>query len=121
MPIVITCVDICGELVATSALLGDLGFVIDADLSMASYVANACRSAYYHLARIARIRDSITTSVCTCLVHACVTSRIDYGSAMLFGIPNRLLHRLEMAQRSEARIVHLIRRGVRQLMSEVLR
>ena len=34
-PTAITCVDICGELAATSAVVRDLGFVIDADLSMA--------------------------------------------------------------------------------------
>ena len=91
--------------------------LIDANLSMASQVANACRNAYYQLARIARTRDSITTSVCKCLVHAFVTSRIDNGNAMLFGLPNRLLHRLEMVQRSAARIVLQIRRGDRQSMS----
>ena len=90
-------------------------------LSTASEVANAHRSAYYHLARIARIRDSLTTSVCKCLVHAFVTSCIDYGKAMLFGIPDRLIHLLEMVQRSAARIVLHIRRGDRQSISEVLR
>ena len=111
---------ICGELVATSAVVRYLGFVIDADLSMAPQVANACRSAYYHLARIAQIRDSITTGVCKCPVHAFVTSRIDYGNAMLCGIPNHLMHCLEMVQRSAARIILQIRRGARQSMSEVL-
>ena len=107
--------------VATSAVVRYLGFVIDADLSMAPQVANACRSAYYHLARIARVRNSITTGVCKCLVHAFVTSRIDYGNAIVFGTPNHLMHRLEMVQRSAARIILQIRRGDRQSMSEVLR
>ena len=88
---------------------------------MASEFANARRSAYYHLARIARVRDSLTTSVCKCLVHAFVTSCIDYGNAMLRGIPDRLIHLLEMVQRSAARIVLHIRRGDRQSTSEVLR
>ena len=34
-------------------------------LSMASKVSNICCSAYYHLFRIAKIRDSLATSVCT--------------------------------------------------------
>ena len=55
VPIAITCVDICGKLVATPAVVKDAGFVIDANLFMASQVANACLSAYYHLARITRI------------------------------------------------------------------
>ena len=98
------------------------GFVIDANLSKSSQVANVCRSAYYYLALwIARMRNSITTSVCKCQVHAFVTSRIDYGNTMLFGIPGRLIHRLEMVQRLAARRVLQIRRGDRQSMSKILR
>ena len=79
-----------------------------------------CRSAYYHLSRIAKIRHSLTTSVCKSLIHGLVTSRLDYGNAMLFGIADRLLHRLEMVQRSAARVVMQIRRGDRQSMTTIL-
>ena len=76
--------------------------------------------AYYHLSRIAKIRHSLTTSVCKSLIHGLVTSRLDYGNAMLFGIADRLLHRLEMVQRSAARVVMQIRRGDRQSMTTIL-
>ena len=89
-------------------------------LSMASQVSNICRSAYYHLSRIAKIRHSLTTSVCKSLIHGLVTSRLDYGNAMLFGIADRLLHRLEMVQRSAARVVMQIRRGDRQSLTTIL-
>ena len=79
-----------------------------------------CRSAYYHLSRIAKIRHSHTTSVCESLIHGLVTSRLDYGNAMLFGIADRLLHRLEMVQRSAACVVMQIRRGDRQSMTTIL-
>ena len=101
---------VCGQLVDTSAVIRDLGFVMDDHLSMASQVSNICRSAYYHLSRIAKIRHSLTTSVCKSLIHGLVTSRLDYGNAMLFGLADRLLHRLEMVQRSAARVVVQIRR-----------
>ena len=39
---------------------------------------------------------------------------------MLFGIADRLLHRLEMVQRSAARVVMQIRRGDRQSMTTIL-
>ena len=94
--------------------------IMDDHLSMASQVSNICRSAYYHLSRIAKIRHSLTTSVCKSLIHGLVTSRLDYGNAMLFGIADRLLHRLEMVQRSAARVVMQIRRGDRQSMTTIL-
>ena len=119
-PIMMSRINICGQLVDTSAVIRDLGFAMDDHLSMASQVSNICRSAYYHLSRIAKIRHSLTTSVCKSLIHGLVTSRLDYGNAMLFGIADRLLHRLEMVQRSAARVVMQIRRGDRQSMTTIL-
>ena len=119
-PIHIEHVDVCGQYVATSTIVRDLGVAIDADLSMVTQVANVCRSAYYHLSRIARARGAMTTSVCKCLVHALVTSRLDYGNAMLFGISDRLLHRLERVQRSAARVVMQLRRDDRRSITSVL-
>ena len=87
---------------------------------MVTQVANSCRSAYYHLSRIARARGAMTTSVCKCLVHALVTSRLDYGNAMLFGLSDRLLHRLERVQRSAARVVMQLRRDDRRSITAVL-
>ena len=108
---------------ATSAVVRDLGFAIDADLSMAAQIANACLSAYYHLYRISRIRHTTCTTTCTtkCLVHALVTSRIDYDNAMMYGIPDRLLDRLELVQHSAAKVVVRIRRGDRRSMTAALK
>ena len=87
---------------------------------MTSQVANVCRSAYYHLLRIAKIRDSVSATVCKSLIHGLVTSRIDYSNAILLGISDRHLHRLEMVQRSAGRIVMQIRRGDWQSMTTIL-
>ena len=80
-----------------------------------------CHMHYQDQYKTIKIRDSVTTSVCKNLIHGLVTSRLDYGNAMLFGITDRLLHRLEMVQRSAARIVMQIRRGDRQSMTTILR
>ena len=87
---------------------------------MLAQVSNACRAAYFNLFRIAKIRTSLTITACKTLVHSLVESRIDYGNAVLYGISDRLLHRLEMVQRSAARVVLRIRRGDRRSMTAVL-
>ena len=61
-PTSLTRVNIRGQLVDTSPVIRDLGFTIDSNLTMTSQVASVCRSAYYHLSRIAKIRDSVSTT-----------------------------------------------------------
>ena len=87
---------------------------------MAAPIANACLSAYYHLYRISRIRHTLTTCTTKCLVQALVTSRIDYDNAMMYGIPDHLLDRLELIQHSAAKVVLRIRRGDRRIMTAAL-
>ena len=89
-PTTISRVNICGQFVDTAAEISDsLWTIIYRNIdSMESQVSNICRSEYYHLSRIAKIRHSLTTtsSVCKSLIHGLVTSRLAYGNAMLFGI-----------------------------------
>ena len=87
---------------------------------MSAQVSNVCRAAYSNLFRIAKIRTSLTTAACKTLVHSLVTSRLNYGKAVLYGISDRLLHRLEMVQRSAAGVVLRIRRGDRRSMTAAL-
>ena len=83
-------------------------------------MSNVCRAAYSNIFRIAKIRTSLTTAPCKTLVNSLVISRLDCGNAVLYGISDHLLHRLEMVQRSAARLVLRIRRGDRRSMTATL-
>ena len=113
-------INICGSVAQLKPTVRDIGVVLDTRLDMASQVSSVCRSAYYHLFRIAKIRASLTVVACKTLVHALVISRVDYGNALLYGITDRLLHRLEMIQHSAARIIMCIKRHDRQSITVVL-
>ena len=114
-------INIGGSVAQLKTTVRDIGAVLDTRLDMASQVSNVCRSAYYHLFRIAKIRASLTIVACRTLVPALVISRLDYGNALLYGIADRLLHRLEMIQHSAARIIMCIKRHDRQSITAVLR
>ena len=88
---------------------------------MASQLSSVCRSAYYHLSRIAEIRASLTVVAYKTLVQALVVPRLDYGNALLYDITGRPLHRLEMIQHSAAGIIMCIGRHDRQSITAVLR
>ena len=90
-------------------------------MSMTIHVTRICRTAYGRLRNIARIRSSLTLRACKTLVHALVTSTLDFGNAALFGITATLLYRLEMVQRAAARVVLCIDRRDHRSMTAALR
>ena len=114
-------IDICGSDVRTSANIRDLGVYLDSTMSMTIHVTRICRTAYGRLRNIARIRSSLPLRACKTLVHALVTSTLDFGNAALFGITSTLLHRLEMVQRAAARVVLCIDRRDHRSMTAALR
>ena len=94
---------VCGSSISLSLTVRDIGVLLDSRLDMSAQVSNVCRAAYSNLFRIAKIRTSLTTAACKTPVHSLVSSRLDYWNAVPYDISDRLLHRLEMAQRSAAR------------------
>ena len=53
---------------------------------------------------VARIRRSITTNVCRTIVHSMVMSRLDYCNAVLYGLPDAQLQKLQLVQNAAARL-----------------
>ncbi len=74
-------------------------------LSFGSHISNISRSAFFNLRNIARLRSTISRDSTEVLIHALVTSRIDYCNSLLVGIPEKQFHRLKLIQNSAARIV----------------
>ena len=62
------------------------------------HVAKSCRSAYYHLYSIGRVRQYLSQQCARQLVHALVISRLDGCNNLLVDLPDTLLHRRERVQ-----------------------
>ena len=99
------CIDVCGCSIIASTNIRDLGVQLDSTMSMAAHVSRTCRTAYAQLRCINRIRSSLPISAHKTLVHALVTSKLDFGNAALCGITGTLLHRLGMVQRAAAIVI----------------
>ena len=83
----------------------NLGAVFDKHLSMEDFVKDKIKSALFYLKNIKRIRHCLTPDCTKTLVHAFVTSRLDYANSLLYGISSNLLHKLQVVQNAAARLI----------------
>ena len=59
-----------------------------------------------NLHNICRIRKFLTQEITEKLIHAFVTSRLDYCNSLLYGLPSNLLAKLQRVQNAAARLIH---------------
>ena len=83
----------------------NLGVYFDTSLIMERQVNAISKACYYQIRNIGQIRRYITLDACKTLAHALITSRLDYGNALLYGLPSTLMTRLQKVHNSSARLV----------------
>ena len=68
-------------------------------------VQKICQSCYFHIFSIGNIRHLLNNTSTEILVHAFITSRLDNGSALLYGTSEYLLAKLQRVQNAAARLI----------------
>lgn len=84
----------------------NLGVWIDNTFSMKPHVINTCKSAFFHLHNIRRIGKYLSRDSTEKLIHAFVSNRLDYCNGHLYGLPKKLISKLQRVQNTAARIVY---------------
>ena len=77
------------------------------NLSMETHINTTCNAALFHLRNFSRIRKYLSIKSTEILVHALITSKIDFCNAVLYGAPENLLQKLQSVQNCAARLVCL--------------
>ena len=83
---------------------------MDPHLTLDSHIKQVCQKSFFHLRNIARLRPTLTLPVAERLVHAFVSSRLDYCNALLTGLPSKSIQKLQYIQNSAARILLRVRK-----------
>ncbi|TWW54029.1 hypothetical protein D4764_0190140 [Takifugu flavidus] len=94
-----------GISLTSSLSVRNLGVTFDQNLSFNSHIKLVSRSAFFHLRNISKIRKLLMQPDAEKLVHAFVTSRLDYCNSLLSGCPNNSLRSLQLIQNAAARVL----------------
>ena len=78
-------------------------------------VIKTCKSPFFHLHNIRRIRKYFSRDSTEKLIHAFVSSRLDYCNGLLYGLPKHLISKLLIVQNAAARIVYTLFLYIRML------
>ena len=94
--------------IITEQWITNLGVIMDQHLKLYRHVNKVFKVCMFHLRNISKIRRFLTTEACKLLIHALVTSRLDYFNSILYGCNQSILQRLQLLQNYAARLVYRI-------------
>jgi hypothetical protein len=103
-------INIGSSYISPSKSARDLGAIIDDEMQLKSHVQNICRSASFGIYKIGQLRKYLDKKSTERLVHAFVSSKLDFNNSLLYGLPSAVLASLQRVQNSAARLITYTKR-----------
>ncbi|XP_043934439.1 uncharacterized protein LOC122807592 [Protopterus annectens] len=96
----------CGELTPyLKDFVINLGVKMDKDLCFRGHINRVVASSFYQLRRLAKVKPFLSRCDLETVVHAFITSRLDYCNSILFGVSQGVLSRLQLVQNAAGRFL----------------
>ncbi len=99
------CLTLDGCSLDSSSSVRNLGVLSDSNLSFDSHISSIWKTAFFHLKNISKLRPMLSMSNAEMLIHAFMTSRLDYCNALLGGCSTCLINKLQMVQNAAVRVL----------------
>ena len=74
-------------------------------MAMATHITKTCGSAFFYLYNILHIRKYLTSECTEKLIHAFITSGVDYLKSLLYGVPDYYMQKLQRVTNASARLI----------------
>ena len=100
----INCISVGSTEIKPVRKVRNLGSWFDEYMSMNAHVGQVCSKGFHGLYKIKQIRNFLSEDAINTLIHAFVTSHIDYCNSLLYGLPKTQLNRLQRLLNAAARI-----------------
>ena len=88
-----------------SVKVRNLGTILDNSISMDAHINQVCKAAFHHIHNIRRVSKDLSQECLKTLIHAFVTSRLDYCNSLLYGLPKYQISKLQRVQNTAARLI----------------
>ena len=92
--------------IATVSSARNLGAWFNSYMGMATHISKTCSSAFYYLYNIRHIRKYLSKEHTEQLIHAFITSRLDYCNSLLYGIAEYQIKKLQRIMNASARLIY---------------
>ena len=80
----------------------NLGSWFDSHMDMATHITKTCGGAFFYLYNIRHIRKYLTRECTEKLIHAFISSRLDYCNSLLYEVPDRHTQKLQRVMNASA-------------------
>ena len=98
-------IHVADEYIEFSNNARNIGVIFYSHVNLEKHVMNTGKTAFYHLRNIAKIRNCLSQDNAETLVHAFISSKLDFCDALLYGLPQSIIDRLQYVQNCAARLV----------------
>ena len=86
-------------------IVKNLGVVLDADLKFDSQIKAVAKSSFFQLRQLAKIKPVLQKKDFETVIHAFVTTRLDYCNGLYMGVSGSSIARLQLVQNAAARLL----------------
>ena len=91
--------------ISPSDSVRNLGVIFDSDFSFHKHISNICKSCFYHIRDLRRIRRHLPLSTAKTISNSLITSRLDYCNSLINNIAKQDLSKLQRVQNCLAHVV----------------
>ena len=91
-------VNVGESMITQSSKVRDLGVIFDQFLNFDDHITAICRSTYFHIINIGKIRNLLSYDACSTIIYALSSCRLDYCNSILYNVPKSKTDRLQRLQ-----------------------
>ena len=83
----------------------NLGVLFDENMTLLPHINNTCKTTFYYIHNIRRIRKYLSVETTQTLVHTVVIGRLGYCNSLLSGLTMKSISKLQRVQNAAARLI----------------